>query len=73
MSASEWSNSTPWLDCRKRRGGVLGIGAGLEGNGEGKTHYRRGEKEDDELGAGCACWECWPEQVWTDTHVSYCP
>lgn len=49
----EWSEATPWLDCRKKA--------------------KSGEEEVKEVveGAGCACWECWPEQVWVDNHV--CP
>jgi len=57
-SAEEWSERTPWLDCRK-------------------TVNEAGERTgEDVVGAGCACFRCWPKQIWTDTEshhwLRYC-
>jgi len=61
MSVEEWSAGAPWLYCRKIRTDV---------SGKGISRYEEGEGEDV-VGAGCACFRCWPKHIWTDTEASY--
>jgi hypothetical protein len=50
IGTEEWSTEMPWLECRKKRVGLVG-----------------GEVAD---GAGCACYQCWPKEIRSDTRVS---